>query len=185
MRGGAVAVLLNAEMGGVDNVMVGDGHGLGGDGWRRLGAGGGQLRPGSARAWLPRRPVRAPVMLGAVVACRHALREVVTVDHAGAGWGFGLSVPVQTIEAHGPTKSSSKTLGKRWRDLFAAKRAEFRSRGASSTPASAGTRTVRCASSFHADMGGLASALLRRNPAIRQELRAGHPEAAVGAYRRR
>jgi hypothetical protein len=38
---------------------------------------------------------------------------------------FGLSVPVQTIEAHDPTKSSSKTQGKRWRGLFHAKRAEF------------------------------------------------------------
>jgi hypothetical protein len=38
---------------------------------------------------------------------------------------FGLSVVPQVVEGHDPTKSSGRQLGKKWRELFEAKRAEF------------------------------------------------------------
>jgi hypothetical protein len=38
---------------------------------------------------------------------------------------FGLRVRPQLVETYDPTKTSSRGLGKRWRDLFHAKRAEY------------------------------------------------------------
>jgi hypothetical protein len=38
---------------------------------------------------------------------------------------FGLSVMRQVVEGHDPHKSTGRQLGKRWRELFEAKRVEF------------------------------------------------------------
>ena len=66
-------------------------------------------------------PNRVKAFIVECVACYDAPATVGAAVNAE----FGLSITRQQVEAHDPTKVAGQYLGKKWKELFHAKRAEF------------------------------------------------------------